>query len=295
MNRPLIRSLFATLMALVLADAARCELVATQKGSKLKIKGAPESDSIQLDGTGSIGRVLVSQAGVNPQAFLGVFDIEISTGTGNDQVFVNGIEIGGSLVVNTGDGVDQVDIDNTRLDGLAFPVMIGKNVTLRLGGYVGEQVDVDTEDEAGFLIGGNTTIEGASDIDLNGDGTDPNYVVGDILLCGDLRIKVDEALDQNGDAHSIDLDNVVVGGATRLKLSNRNDATGNDFVRIKRSSFVRNFEANLRAGNDELHFDALPSKFGADFVVCGGAGENVVLGAQSITVAGATKFTDVEQ
>jgi hypothetical protein len=295
MIRSFIPTLLTALLALVLVDAAHGELVATQKGSKLKIKGAPDSDSIQLDGTGAIGRVLVSQAGVNPQSFLGVTDIEISTGTGNDQVFVNGIEIGGSLVVNAGDGVDQVDIDNTRLDGFAFPLMIGRNVTLRLGGESGEQVDVDTEDEAGFLIGGRTTIEGATDIDLNGDGAGLNHEVGDVLICGDLRISVGEALDQNGDSFSIDMDNVVVGGATRLNLSNRSEATGNDFVRITRSSFVRAFEANLRAGDDELHFDDLPSSFGADFVVRGGAGENVVFGAQLITVIGATKFTDIEE
>lgn len=295
MIRPSIPTLLTGLLTLVLADAAHCELVATQKGSKLKIKGDPGSDSIQLDGTGAVGRVVVSHAGVNPQPFLGVTDIEISTGTGNDQVFVNGLHIGGSLVVNTGVGVDQVDIDNTRIDGLAFPVMIGKNVTLRLGGESGEQVDVDTEDEAGFLIGGNMTIEGATDIDLNGDGDAPNHEVGDVLICGDLRIKVDEANDQNGDTFSIDMDNVVVGGATRLKLSNRVDPAGNDVVRITRSTFVRNFEADLRAGEDVLLFDDLPSHFGGDFVVRGGAGQNFVIGSQLISVLGTTKFTDIEK
>lgn len=294
MIRPSIHTLLTALLTLVLADAAQCALTATQKGSKLKIQGVPDSDSIQLDGTGLIGRVLVSQAGQNPQSFFGVSDIEITTGTGNDQVFVNGIQIGGSLVVTTGVGTDTVDIDNTRIDGFVFPVLIGGGVTMRLGGESGDQVDVDTEDTAGFLVGGNVRIEGASDVDINGDGVSVALEVDDITIGGDLRIQVANTLDQNGDAMSIDLDNVNVGGATRMKLANRDDSAGDDSVRFTRSTFVRDVELNLRRGNDAIHFDDLPSHLGANFVVQGGAGENDLLGTQNITVAGATKLKNVK-
>lgn len=294
MIRPSIHTLLTALLTLVLADAAHCALTATQKGAKLKIQGVPDSDSIQLDGTGLIGRVLVSQAGQNPLSFFGVSDIEISTGTGNDQVFVNGIQIGGSLVVTTGVGTDTVDIDNTRIDGFIFPVLIGGGVTLRLGGESGDQVDIDTEDTAGFLVGGNVRIEGASDVDINGDGVSASFEVADITIAGDLRIQVANTLDQNGDAMSIDLDNVNVGGSTRMKLANRNDTAGDDSVRFTRSTFVRNVELNLRRGNDAVHFDDLPSSLGADLVVKGGPGVNALLGTQFITVAGATKLTNVK-
>lgn len=294
MNRSFIHSLLSTVFVCVLADAAWCELVATQKGSKLKIQGVPDSDSIQLDGTGLIGRVLVSHAGVNPQSFFGVSDIEIATGTGGDQVFVNGIQIGGSLVVSTGVGIDTVDIDNTRIDGIIVPLLIGGDIRMSLGGEDGDQVDIDTEDAAGFLVGGDVRIDGATDIDINGDGGSPTFEADDITIGGDLRIKLANAVDQNGDGRTIDLDSVNVGGATKLKLANRSDEAGNDAVRITRSAFVRDVELSLRGGDDVVDFGGLESHFQANLVVNAGAGADLLVNPQAITVEGASKFKSVE-
>jgi hypothetical protein len=259
-------ALFLTLAAIVsLMGDARAELQVAQKGTKLSIKGNGESDGFELDGTGTVGRVVFTVPGVTTANFAGITDIDIDTGAGNDLLRLNAIQIGGSLRVRTGVGLDTLDIDHTTSGGLTFPVIIGKNLDLRMGGQEIDFIDIDVESNHAFTIGGTLSIDGASDITIDGDGTKTDYEPNDLSIGGDLRIRMSVAIDFNNDDTTLDLDSLNVGGKTVIRLSN-----GNDQFELSRCTFVGSFSLDLRGGNDVLDFSSHVTRFESKALLNGG-------------------------
>lgn len=270
--------------------SAHAESVASQKGATLTIKGTPETDGFEIDGNGTMGQLVVAIAGGPSTEFFGVRDVRIDAGKGNDIIRISGIQIGGSLRVKTGSGSDFVDLDNTTVAGPIFPMLIGKDLELRLGGQEQDAVDVDVDVDSSFSIGGQLSIDGAADVDLNGGGTKIDYESRDLSIGGNLRVRMPIALDFDNDGLTLDVDSIDVGGATDIRLSNLADE-----VELTRSTFARAFAIDMRGANDDLNFDSRASRFESTVLFNGGESGDSVFASEFVVFEVEPVFKNVEQ
>lgn len=290
MFRFILHTILVTTVCSTSIDAANAESVAKQKGATLTIKGTAEADGYEIDGTGTVGQVTVTIAGTPTLEFFGVRDVQIDTGKGDDIVRISGIQIGGSLRVKTGTGSDHVDLDDTTSFGPVFPMLIGKDLSLRLGGQEQDSVDADVDVGTSFNVGGNCSIDGAADVDLNGGGTKIEYEERDLTIGGNLRIRMPIALDFDNDGLTLDVDSINVGGSTDIRLSNLADE-----VELTRSTFARGFAIDMRGANDDLNFDSRASRFESTVLFDGGESGDSVFASELVVFEVDPVFKNVEQ
>lgn len=290
MVRFMTHTILMATIGLTSIHSANAESVATQKGSTLTIKGTADTDGFEIDGTGTMGLIEVAIAGQPTVEFFGVRDILVDAGKGNDIVRVSGIQIGGSLRVKTGAGSDHVDLDNTLSAGPSFPMLIGKDVDLRLGSQENDSIDVDVDVGMSFDIGGRLSIDGAADVDLNGGGTKTEYEPRDLTISGNLRIRMPIALDFDNDDLTLDVDSINVGGSTDIRLSNLADE-----VELTRSTFARGFAIDMRGANDDLNFDSRASRFESTVLFSGGDSVDAVFASEFVVFEVDPVFKSIEQ
>lgn len=204
-------------------------------GGVLKIKGNAAGDDVLVEGLGNSGNVSVRVNGNLVDNFDGVKNIKAALGDGNDSLELQAVEIPGNLTVNLGDGADEFIIeDDTEIAGF---------VKANLGGDTGDFVEWKRRVE----IGGNVTLNGVADLNLEGLGASSANDAEDIDIGGNLIIKLVNSGDVNGDNEELELSNVNVFGKTTLTGSNKTDR-----LDIFDSSFTGNFIANLGDGDDEI-------------------------------------------
>ena len=150
--------------------------------------------------------------------------------------------IGGSITYASGNGPDQVQLDNT---------IVGKNATFNLGSggdiATPQFLNLGTTSTSPVEVAGTLTIKGGADND--------SIDIARTRIGGALSLKT------LGGDDTVKIDDTDVAGATSIDLG-----TGTDSLLIE-----------TRATDDVLHI-ALPlnTRFGSAFKVYGGAGDDTV-------------------
>jgi hypothetical protein len=166
-------------LTFTLSGIAHAAVTAVQLGGKLVVIGESLDDVIHVEGSDALGEITVLE-GVSPTlvgSFIGVQDIEIKTGDGNDAVNVSGVEIGGSLKAKLGAGVDFLRIDDLLVDGVTErATFIGAKVAAALGDQAGDSFECRTQTvDGGIRIGGGVDIRGATSVTLDGIGSSGRF------------------------------------------------------------------------------------------------------------------------
>ncbi|MBK6939664.1 MAG: hypothetical protein IPH13_05545 [Planctomycetes bacterium] len=285
MNLASILVLCVGASSLAFSAAANAEVTAVQKGTKLVILGDSINDVIHVEGGGALGKVKVDQ-GTTPSlvgSFVGVRDITIETGDGNDAVNVSGIEIPGSLKAKLGKGADFLRIDDLHANGTTNrSPFIGGNVDASLGDELGDTFQCEIALATNVVtIGGNLSIRGASNLSIFGGGSSSNTGDRDIYVAKNLSIRAQLA-------GAMALDDVNVGGTTKFVLGG-----AADFLEIEDSLFVRGVAMKLGDGNDHVHFIS-DIECNATLAIDGGGGQDVVEAITNVTVLGKSTIQSVE-
>jgi hypothetical protein len=286
MNLGCTNALRTLSICVALTGLASAEVTVTQSGATLKIKGNAQNDEIALDGAGALGEVTVESGAFPVTLFIGVRNVQINSGDGDDVVNVSSVQIGGSLKVKMGKGSSLFRLDDVG-PAIQAPVLIAGALDVRLGGQADDEVEFDVEADLGIVIGGNVTIRQAATVILDADGQNMTTEGPDIVIGGKLRILSNTASPDIG--LKFILDNVNVGGTTRLDLS-----VNGDRVDISACHFTRAVEAKLGADDDVVDFLGADSKFAVGFALNGGAGVDTMTGAGSVIFTAAPKLKQVE-
>lgn len=217
----------------------------------LTLNGSAGADNVEVFGTGNFGEVRVID-GAFDQTFTGVKSINVDLGAGNDTLAVSGISIGGNVSANLGTGADTFSLDHQR-GAFTASVFIGGSVAINFGGNAGDFAEWDTGaalTNFGIRVGGDVTLTGVADVDLDGNGTSPANQPEDINIGGLLKINLNGTGNVGGNAAQLYLDDVNVGGRTIL-----NGSDFADIIRVGDCSFARPVEIALKGGDDLFDID----------------------------------------
>jgi hypothetical protein len=257
-------------LTFTLSGIAHAAVTAVQLGGKLVVIGESLDDVIHVEGSDALGEITVLE-GVSPTlvgSFIGVQDIEIKTGDGNDAVNVSGVEIGGSLKAKLGAGVDFLRIDDLLVDGVTErATFIGAKVAAALGDQAGDSFECRTQTvDGGIRIGGGVDIRGATSVTLDGIGSSGDSDPSDIFIGGSLVVRSKLGT-------TVTVDDVNVGGTASVRLGN-----APDFIEIDDAHFSRNVDLRMGGGDDVLRFED-SVEFNANLSINGGAGLDKIEGS----------------
>jgi hypothetical protein len=143
-----------------------------------------------------------------------------------------------------------------------------------MGGQPNDLVNWNADSPFGIFIGGDVILSQAADIERDGQGTTHLAEPNDIHIGGKLKIANNLGLDVNFDGHTVDIDDVNVGGITVFQLSGAADD-----VQITDSRFARKVEIGMPQGDDRLDLDDGPgdeNQFNGGLVANGGQGTDVL-------------------
>ena len=214
-------ALVSSVIAIALPSASGAVRV-TQKGSLVTIVGDGASDSVIIAGNGHTAEIDVVANGFPHGPFVGVRDIRVKLKGGDDNVEINALDIGGDLTVRLGSGDDVLDLDP---EGAADnDVFIGGNVDVNMGGQAGDVCDFREQATFTITIGGNVRIRESADVAILGEGVDAGLDEDDVHIGGDLVIESARMVDGNADLAAILLEDVDIGGDTRIARGGGVDA-----------------------------------------------------------------------
>lgn len=282
------RSWFALVLALGGATTARADVFASQVGGKLILTALPGGGSIRIEGTKTLGEVLIVLDPATIKTFVGVRDVIVRGGDGDDEVAVSGLQIGGSLKAKLGDGNDAVSIDTFGwVDDM--PVVIGGGIDARMGGQSGDVFQAFGSGVLGITIHGNVTIKGAATIAFSGAGDHHGVEDGDCVIAGNLRIDRAAAKSAATTPIHVLLTDLSVGGATKITLG-----PTNDLVSFADSTFAGKFALAFGSGDDTCDFLMNDTNFDAPSVIDAGPGTDVIAGTFSIVFSIEPSFETFE-
>lgn len=255
---------------------------ANQSGQTLRITGSEGADVIDIRGEGVAGQVGVDLDGNGifeaDEIFSNVSNIFVDTKGGDDSVTVVALELGGNLVIRTGEGNDQVNIGEG--------VVIGGKLTIRTDdGNDGVQIRQDVNVRGTVSI---STDNGDDDVSVfdgvrfgrrtkisTGDGNDDVSVFDDVDLGGSFGLKTGD-----GDDTFFFFDGANVQRATKILLGDGNDSfnVGSDFFGVGGivCRLGGRISMSLGSGNDGGNFTDVDIRPGDRVVVKGGAGTDGV-------------------
>lgn len=253
--------LFAT--SIPLAVSAQGEITFSKSGGTLKINGDAQNDTINVLGTAVSGAVMLFDAVQQIGAVDAVHDIVVNTGAGDDLVLVIGVQIGGSIKIKTGTGVDHVAI---RGDGgqVERELLVAGNIDVSMGRQAGDEFELDTDTKCGASIGRNVVIRGATKVEFTGSFGSANSEARDVRIGGDLRI------DTAGDGPTtLSITGTNIHGAMKLGGSQQADSITLEQVHCLRVASIRTL-----GGDDSIKFgtNSDVNRFGSTIVVDGGPG-----------------------
>jgi hypothetical protein len=235
-------------------------------GGTLKVNGDAQNDEITIVGTQVSGTVQVFDHGQSIALVDGVHDLGIQTGDGDDFLLISGVQIGGSIKIKTGAGVDDVIL---RGESTQPPrdLFIGKNIDASLGRQLGDQFKIKSTTAGGVSIGGNVVVRGAAFTHFDCPSGGSNVDALDIRIGGNMRVDSGVAGDSG-----VQVDGTNVHGTTKITTGNKNDS-----VFLFRSHFVRATTIRTSGGDDFILFatGANENRFGAALVIDAGVGTDV--------------------
>lgn len=246
-----------------LSGGAYATTTFTKSGGTLKISGDAQNDTIAVHGTPVSGSVVLFDAAQQIGALDGVRDIVVNSGGGDDLVLVTGVQIGGSIKINTGTGVDHIVIrgDGSQVERELF---IAGSIDVSMGRQAGDAFELNTDTKCGASIGRNVVIRGASTVELLGSSGSASSEARDVRIGGDLRI------DTAGDG-----DTTVRVGQTNVHGSMKlNGSKGSDSITLEQVHCLRSVSIRTLGGDDTVAFgtNSDVNRFGSTVVVDGGAG-----------------------
>lgn len=246
---------------------------------RLKLTGDHAADDIQINGTGGTGHVEVFVNGNLEGAFTGVRSIQANLKGGDDKLSIGAIDIEKNLDIKMGDGADTFILDTTVFNfgvgnGVNGNTLIKGSVKVRMGGDAGDFVDWETSGADSLGIAKSLTIVGTADADLRGNGSTFNLETGDIVVGGNLLIRLSEGGDTNNDNWELDMGNVLVGGKTRIVGSGEADR-----MQLTDSAFLQRTSIHLGGGSDTLDMTGAGNEnfFDQHVVFHGGGGQDTLL------------------
>ncbi|MBK6939666.1 MAG: hypothetical protein IPH13_05555 [Planctomycetes bacterium] len=270
---------------ILLAAEARATTTFAKVAGTLKLTGDAQNDAVQLVGIGNPGSVVLVVDAQQVGSFEGIHDIVVNTAAGDDVLEVLGVQIGGSIKIKTGTGVDDVRIhgDNGHFERSLF---VGGNVDVSMGRQAGDTFELKAETAHGVSIGGNVVVRGASFNEITGFGGTADLDATDVRIGGNLRIQCGVAANSG-----ILLVAVNVHGSTKLDTGNQADS-----VSVASSQFLRPVTIRTFGGDDIIGFSsgAFQNRFASTLVIDGGAGADQWLGATASIQAIAPNVKNVE-
>lgn len=187
-----------------------------RQGNTLILVGDNAADNIVVTGTGTLGEVNVVINGAEPVLVTGIKHIKVATGGGNDNLDLIGVKIAGNLLVDMGDGDDDLDIEGNGTS-------IGGNVILH-GSAGSDRIEIDaTGQESGN--GGHLAFLKNVTIDLgnsgNGGGDFCEFLGAEggqtISIGGSLTVKGREGTQQ------LNLDSIDIAKSLKVDFGNGDD------------------------------------------------------------------------
>lgn len=280
--------LAAFAVALSFAAVADAAVSVTQKGARLKIQGDAQDDVVTVDGTNLLGRVVVRVNGANPQPFLGVRDVLIALGAGNDELEISALQVSGDVVANLGAGEDSAIVDDSGdVDG---PLIVGRDLTLTLGGQPGDVCAMTASGDGPLLIGRRLSIRGAAALQVAGLGGSAAFDPHDVVVGADLRIQSTEKSLSAAGVVQVVLADVDVGGKTRITLG-----ANPNVVHFAHCRLARGLDAQLGSGDDVLDFGNVDTAIDATFKADGGAGNDVIQDVDQLVLVAFPSLEDFEE
>ncbi|MBK6939669.1 MAG: hypothetical protein IPH13_05570 [Planctomycetes bacterium] len=285
MNRFTSNLIRALAISTIATCAARADVTTTLSKGKLKITGDATGRVIDLKGAG-FGALTMTVDGVPAGDFLGVRDIDVKCGSGDDTLNVLAIQIGGNLRAKMGDGNDIVLLAATD-SPTGKPLVLCGKVDVDLGGDAADAIGIAPIATNSVYLMSDVTIRGAPFIGIDGGGSSPTLEASDIVIGGKLRtVRV------GGDPGQLELtklDDVLVGGETRLEFGNAKDE-----LLITQSQFARKVTMRLRGGDDTVDFQNDATKFDGPVSVIGGSGFDSLVNTAGCEFAAAFAFPQME-
>jgi hypothetical protein len=174
--------------------SAHAVVTVTETNNVLYVTGDGQSNIVEIDGAGILGKVEVYVEGQKVDTFHNIESIEADLGDDSDGLEVSGIQIVGDLTVYGGEGNDSLRVDvETNAGGDFHSVFIGGNVLAPMGMSEYDSVDFScagkTNTSSNIHIAGDVTLFSAHDITFAGAGEHPDSgITREIVIDGMITI-----------------------------------------------------------------------------------------------------------
>jgi hypothetical protein len=260
----------------------RWTLTGDNFGNQVSIEGSP------LGGLQAVGVAGTTLNGVALPVQLGVVDdLFANLGAGGDSISIEdmiGFNHGQNISINTGDGSDNVLIDNITLSGNLSIVTGNGNDTIDATQQIGGNLRISSGN-------GNdsVTVWGNSGLSIMANGqVDPNYVFNGAIGGGiQANINTGRGADSLFFNNGVDGDLTINMGTEKdvltifsTQVADQTDVdtgAGNDFAEVTASAFSGPTAFDMGVGNDELTLDIFtPALSTGPFGFDGGAGFDIL-------------------
>jgi hypothetical protein len=301
------------LVFLAAVAASAGDVRVSLKGQTLELKGDDGGADLLLVAPAGLSRGVGSAVVVTPQGgttlngagddvgFDGVEDVKMTLGDGANVVLFQQLSFIGKLTYKSGDGADQLTIQDTGFgDDVKITLGDGANVlTIFAGSPLGDDLTVKSGSGADSVtlsgpVGGTAKLKlgaGANSLaDTAAVGDDFSFKGGSgvdsITLSGPIGGKASIKLSQGTNTATLE-DGTPIGES--LKVVGGPDG---DSVAIGNNGIGGDANIHLSAGSNTTSLT--DTTIGDDLIVKGKSGADTVSYAGTVTVIGDTKFKGIE-
>ncbi len=267
------------------------DVTVSVSGGVLTVRGDANPNSIQISGTGVAGQYLISgfvddtlnlpttvNHGAAPVLVTGVTgDVIINLGNGNDELGIDNAVVAGNLIINDDGGANFLELGQHSL-------LVNKDVVVNTAGN-GDQTILE---EGIFTVGNHTVTTGGGNDYLNliatgaaayaSTGKNETISTGagyDVYTVGSMYVQGALSVDTGSEADLISIVNTGVGGSAKFV-----GGSGDDILAFDHLTVGGNLTVDGGSGNDQISFNV--ATINGETNILGGSG------IDQIKVAGAT-------